>query len=160
MLSPMTSADSVVRRTAAATRLPWPQHDWCSAALPMHLVPGSLTVLTGDAVAMEALLSRVAHVNDKRDVLSPTPLAVARGDDDAAAQSAEVVQAALAAGMPVVVAGGQPDAVVAAGEPVPDLLVAVVVTPRELVMEPTAFGSIRAGYTATLTGQHASDHLL
>jgi len=34
------------------------------------------------------------------------------------------------------------------------------VTPRELVTEPTVVGSIRAGYTATLTGQHTGDHLL
>jgi hypothetical protein len=42
----------------------------------------------------------------------------------------------------------------------PELVATVIVTPRELVTEPTAAGSIRAGYTATLTGQHAADHLL
>lgn len=33
-------------------------------------------------------------------------------------------------------------------------------TPREMEMEPTAVGSIRAGYTVTLTGQQAAEHLL
>src|SRR3954454_23865179 len=153
----MTPADFVVRRTAAATRLTWPRHDWCSVALPIHLVPGSLTVLTGDVAAMDALLSRVAPVNDKRPVLSPTPLPVVRADDNSAAQSIDIIQAALAAGTPVVVAGGQPDAVVAAGEPVPDLLARLLTTPRELMTEPTAVGSIRAGHTVTLTGQHTAD---
>lgn len=160
MLSLVTSADSVVRRTAAARRLPWPRHDWCSVALPMHLVPGSLTVLDGDAVAIDALLPRVAGVNDARAVLSPAPLAVIRATDDPAAQSVDVVQSALAAGMAVVVSGGQPGTVVAAGEPMPDLLATVTVTSGELVRAPTAVGSIRAGYSVTLTGQHEATHLL
>jgi hypothetical protein len=54
--------------------MPWPRHDWCSAALPVHLVPGSLTVLDGDAAAIDALLGRLASVNSKRLVLSPAPL--------------------------------------------------------------------------------------
>jgi hypothetical protein len=160
MLFPVTSAHSVVRRTAAATRLPWPVHDWCAVGLPMHLVPGSLTVLDGDTAAIDALLSRVAGVNDKRTVLSPAPMAVVRATRDPAAQSIDVIQAALAAGTPVVVSGGRPAAVVAAGEPMPDLRASIVTTPREFVIEPTAVGSVRAGYTVTLTGQHAADHLL
>ena len=160
MLCRMTSAEPVVRRTAAATRLPWPRHDWCSVGLPMHVVPGSLTILTGDAEASVALLSRVAHVNDKRAVLSPAPLAVLRVDDDPVAQSIHVIQAALSAGTPVVLSGGQSDAVVAAGEPMPDLLATVATTPRELVTEPIVAGNLRAGHSVTLTGQHASDHLL
>src|SRR4051812_33518237 len=74
MLIPVTSANPVGRRTAAATRLPWPQHDWCSVALPMHLVPGSLTILEGHPAAIAALRSRIARVNEKRAVLSPAPL--------------------------------------------------------------------------------------
>lgn len=160
MLSLVTPADSVVRRTAAASRLPWPRHARCSVALPMHLVPGSLTVLDGDAAAIDALLRRVAGVNDERVVLSPAPLAVVRANDNPVAQSVDVVQAALAAGTPVVVSGGQPESVVAAGEPMPDLLATVAVAPRELALGPTAVGSIRAGYTVTLSGQHEAMHLL
>lgn len=126
----------------------------------MHLVHGSLTVLDGDAVAIDALLRRVAGVNDARAVLSPSPLAVERAIDDPAAQSVEVVQAALAAGTPVVLSGGQPGAVVAAGEPIPDLLATITVTSGELVRAPTVAGSIRSGYTVTLTGQHEAGHLL
>src|SRR3954470_14986688 len=105
----MNPTDSLVRRTAAATRLPWPRHDWCSAALPMHLVRGSLTVLDGDAAAIDALLGRLAGGKRKRLVLSPAPVAVVRAAEDQPAQSIGVVQAALAAGTPVVVSGGQPD---------------------------------------------------
>lgn len=126
----------------------------------MYVVPGSLTVLDGDSAAIDALLSRIASVNDKRIVLSPAPLAVARATRDPGAQSIGVIQAALSAGTPVVVSGGRPEAVVTAGEPMCDLLASVVATPRELVSEPSAVGSVRAGYTVTLTGQHAADHLL
>jgi hypothetical protein len=156
----MPPADSGVRRSAAAARLPWPQHDWCSVSLPMHLAAGSLTVLDGHAAAVEALLRRIAGVNEKRAVLAPGPLAVVRTSGDAFRQSIDVVQAALATGAPVVVSGGRPAAVVAAGEPLPDLSATVITTPRQLVTEPAVVGSIRAGYTVTLTGQHAADHLL
>jgi hypothetical protein len=42
----------------------------------------------------------------------------------------------------------------------PHLLATVIAAPRDLVMEPTTVGSNRIGYTATLTGQYAADHLL
>ena len=146
-------------RTLAAARLPRPAHEWCAVALPMAVVPGCLVVLDGDDTAVAALLERVAHANDNREVLRPAPLAVVRADD-AKAQSLSVIQPALRAGTPVFVGGGLPDEAIRAGEPVADLVLTVRTVPSYAVTKPAARGSISVGFTATLTGANGGDHLL
>ncbi|HVT64519.1 MAG TPA: hypothetical protein VHD81_05155 [Mycobacteriales bacterium] len=145
------------RRTPAASRLPWPSHEWCDVWLPMHLVAGSLTALDGDRDAVEELLDRIDHMNDDREVLTPAPVAIRRGDD--ATETAAAIDAALDQGSPVV-CDGQPGAALAAGEPMPDLTLTLVMVPLDEVAEPTLTGSMRTGFRGTSKGESSGDHLL
>lgn len=151
------STTPVRRRTPAAARFTWPAHDVCDVALPMHLVGGSLTVLDGDPVAVEALLQRIDHMNDDREVLTPAPLSVRR--HEGITESVAAVNAALEQGYPVV-CQGQPQAAVAAGEPVPDLTLTLVTTQLEEVVEPVLSGNMHEGFHAVITGESSGDHLL
>src|SRR4051812_30180343 len=154
-----TSTPSAPRpRTLAASRLPFPPHESCAAALPLYLAPGALVVCGGDADAVATLLDRAAHVNDKRLVWTPQPLVLARSDD-VVQQSRAQIQPALDSGTPVIVGGGVPPAAVAAGEPLADLVLQVrFATGPE--REPAAVGSRSTGFQAVVTGRNSSELLL
>lgn len=123
----------------------------------MQLVAGSLTVLDGDRDAVEELLDRIDHMNDEREVLTPAPVTIRRGDD--IAETVAAIDAALERGTPVV-CDGQPDAAVAAGEPTPDLTLTLVMVALDEVAEPTLAGSMRTGFRGTSKGESSGDHLL
>jgi hypothetical protein len=125
----------------------------------MNLIPGALIVVDGRDDAIDLLIDRAASVNEQRLVWTPGPLVVRRGTEPGV-HSREVIQPALAAGSPLIVAGGVTDEVIAAGEPIADLRVHAIEVPSELVVEPNVSGTIRSGYDVTVFGAHSGDFLL
>jgi hypothetical protein len=121
----------------------------------VHLVPGALIILDGDD---EGLFRRLVTVNERREVLRPAPLVLRRDSWNPGLQSASRVQPALACGVPVIISGGSPSAVVAVDEPLPDLFATVRTT--DVASEPTVTGTIRNGFRVDVDGRHSAEQFM
>lgn len=111
----------------ARSRLPRRQHRVCDVALPLAFTPGCLVVLAGDlGLATEVLahLSTGLHGTAK-SMWDHVPVLTVRPAASQSAHCAHVVQAHLRNGRAVITVGEAEPEAIAAGEPVPDLTVAI-----------------------------------